>query len=855
LLQKTDVAAGLKASWFGLVSILLGPFALWFILFAKLRRRSLIRHSFPRNILLTGAFLAFQIFLFLAPVHWALLLAVYVVTSLGTAWFMTRQGRGDLFRLGGAKASDAASGGSAGGENGASERWAALRQCFIAAAMAIYPLVYIMALLHNIGELDNFSIRLPSDVYTDGLLWMIYATPLVASAGLAAWAASLRPGIRTLIHFYAAVTVVLGWIMVWEKLDLFLQGMAQGPDRETLLFPFRMEQAWRSGVKAVFYGGAFLLGIGYLIGARRTAVFSRRALFLGLPSLLLYADMLFALGDWNYYLAGMRERGFNGHDYGLYRYIANAQAARTPSAYGMPDLLEEWAELEYQTGDTAKAGKLYREMDRKCRGKAYFAKSRKRSERILESLAKPFPASESVQLDLPIIKQASYLDKEWFALLSAVAFLKPGWTDLEMKKRLLELSNTVQLHLPRLENVPDLIPALRQLDLPVTTCFLTSGRIKAALASGKVPFLSLYGDWVPVSGYDPARDGFYYYAYGAPGGFDWFRNEDTDLFYHHAGEAFGGETERKKTRAFKYSMQKLVPRDELEAHILDVGGVGLILGDSTVADAQERKAAYLVELGDLYYQDHENYQEAAAAYKQAAALHPGDQVWSRMVYLKRRYMESAADEGDYKNLFRDYPPEWMAKLGPDAAVERDILAKIMAGRLGTFLMVNWYMPPPPDTSAESKAAMDTAVALFRGLRAQEPEEPAYIDSLATLLARKGELKESEGLFGELAKLYPYENESVLYRLAWTKMKLGKIEELPPLLARCRSYDEEAKYLTMKGAVSMRKGRYRNAYASLSRSLKVDKTIPETHALLAEWFRRKGNEPEMRVHQTWQRRSG
>jgi tetratricopeptide (TPR) repeat protein len=569
----------------------------------------------------------------------------------------------------------------------------------------------------------------------------------------------------------------------------------------------------------------------------------------------MYADMLFALGDWNHYLSGFRERGFHGHDYGLYRFVAGAQAARTPAAYGMPALFEEWAELEYQTGDTAKAETLYREMKRKCEGKAYFAKPGKRAERALERLAKPASASGAIQLDLPIIKRASYLDEEWYGLLSAVAFLKPDWTDLELKKRLLDLSNTVQLHLPRLENVPDLIPALRQLDLPVTTCFLTSDRLKAALAKGKVPFLSLYGDWVPISGYDPGRDGFYYYAYGAPGGFDWFRNEDTDLFYHHAGEAFGGETEKRKTRAFKYSMQKFVPRTELEAHILDVGGVGLILGDSALADASERKAAQLVELGDVYYQDHENYREAATAYRQAAALHPCDQVWSRMVYLKRRYRESAADEGDYKNLFRDYPPEWMARMGPEAPVERDILAKIMAGRLGTFLMINWYMPPPPDTGAESKAAMDTAIALFRGLHRQEPEEPAFIDSLATLLARRGELKESERLFGELAGLYPYENESVLYRLAWTKMRLGKVEELPALLSRCRSYDEDAKYLTMAGAVAMRKGRYRNAYASLSRSLKVDKTIPETHLLLADYYRHKGDQAEMKVHQNWQRRSG
>ncbi|HKP97610.1 MAG TPA: hypothetical protein VJ385_17840 [Fibrobacteria bacterium] len=772
---------------------------------------------------------------------------------------MLRKDRAALFRLGGGaadgpEARQGASGNPSAAERAEAAEYLALRQSLLAAALAIYPLIYIMALLHNIGELDNFSIRLPSDVYSDGLLWMLYATPLVGLAGLLAWKASLRPGLRALIFFYGSVLAVLGWIMVWERLDLFLAAQLQGTDRDALLFPFRAEQIWRSGVKALFYGGSFLLGIGYLVGSRRTNIFARRAMFLGLPSLLMYANMLFMLGDWNFYLAGMRERAFRGHDYGLYRFAARAQLARTPAAYATPSLLEEWAELEYQSGDVAKAGELLRALSRKCRSKPYYAKPGKRADSALAHMDRKGAREAALQLDLPIIKPASYLDREWYALLSAVAFLKPGWTDLELKKRLLDLSNTVQLHLPRLDNVPELIPALRQLQLPVTTCFLTADRIKTALAAGRVPFLSVYGHWVPISGYDPGRDGFYYYAYDAPGGFDWFRNEDTDLFYHHEGEAFGGETEKRKTRAYRYSLQKFISRAELEDHILDIGGVGMVLGDSVFAGASERKAAFLVEQGDVYYQDHENYREAALAYRQAGALHPCDQVFSRMVYLKRRYWEFATDARDYQNLFHDYPPGWMVRLGPEKAVERDIVAKIMAGRLGSYLMLNWYVAPMPDTSAESKAAMDTALALFRELHRMDPDEPLYTDSLATLLARRGDLQASESLYAELAGLYPSGSESVFYRLAWIKLKLGRMDELPDLLARCRAYDEDAKYLTMKGAVSMRKGRFRGAYAALSRSLKLDKSIGETHALLADYYRHRGDRPSMQVHLNWQRRS-
>jgi tetratricopeptide (TPR) repeat protein len=359
---------------------------------------------------------------------------------------------------------------------------------------------------------------------------------------------------------------------------------------------------------------------------------------------------------------------------------------------------------------------------------------------------------------------------------------------------------------------------------------------------------------VPISGYDPGRDGFYYYAYGAPAGQDWLRNEDTDLFYHKAGETFGGAAEKARTRAFKYSLQKFVPRKELEDHILDIGGVGMILGDSAFAPAAERKAAFLVELGDVYYQDHENYMEAAADYGQAGRLFPCDQIDSRKVYLKRRYWEFASDSRDYQNLFYDYPPDWMDKLGPDRAGERAIVAKVMTGKLGTYLMMNWYVTPLPDSSAESKAAMDTAVAIFRELHRMDPYEPVYTDSLAGLLARRGDLKGSEGMYADLAGLYPFGSEAAYYRLAWIKLKLGKIDEIPPLLSRCKGYGEEAKFLTMRAAVSMRKGHWSSAYASLARSLKVDKSIGETHALLADWYRRRGDDRNLQVHQRWQRRS-
>ena len=844
--QKTAIVFALKAFWFWLVSILLGPFALWVLLEGKMRRRGLVKGGFSRMFLFAGGFLAFSVFLFLAPAHWALLLGLYAASAVWTASALSRSPRSGFFDPPGGK--------------GRPEDRGSLGQAALASALAIYPLVYILALLDNIGELEHFSIRLPSDVYTDGLLWMALATPLVALAAWIAWRASYNPGLRALIFLYGAVLVVLAWIMVWERLDEHVLSLIYDYDREPLLFGYRSEAVFRSAVHFLFYGGAFLLGIGYLVGAARTSVFAKRALFLGLPSLVLYANMLFVLGDWNYYLSALRNGLFQSRHHGIYRLAAHAQLSRTPAAFRSPYVLDEWMELEYQSGHPEKARTMLEELVSLCDNHPYYARLGRRARAQLRkwdlygSHAGAAPDGGTL-LDLPIIKPASYLDQEWYALLSAVAFLRPEWTDLEMRKRLLELSNTVQLHLPKLANVPELVPALRQLGIQSTACFLDTDRMKAALAKRHIPFLSLFGRWVPVSGYDPVRDGFYYFAY--PESEDrpeWFRNEDTDLFYHHPGEAFGGERELNRSKAFKYSVQKFIPAEDLSAHLLDIGGVGLVLGDSAFVEVKERKAAYLVEQGDVFYQDHDNYEEAAAAYAQAASLYASDHILSRSFYLKRRYEGNAGDDRDYRNLFRTYPPEWMEHLALDPVKEKALKQKMMDGKLGTYLMVNWYTSPLPDISPESGAAMDTAVKLFTRLHEMDPAEPLYLDSLATLSSRRGDLSAAERELNDLIKLYPFGNDYAIFRLAWTKMKMGKLEDLEDLLPLCGEFSQEAKFLTMKAALAMRKGQYRRAYRALSRSLKLDKAVGETHTLLADYFRRRGDKSAERVHLQWLRRN-
>ncbi len=855
MIHKPVFSIGLKLIWFSLVSVLLGPFALWFTLVAKKSRRGLQADYFLTVAILVCGVLASTGFLFFAPVHWALLIGFYLLAAGASAWAMVHNGRSEYFNIV--------------SENAGQLDRSRLGSIILLASLAIFPWTYILALIHNIGELEGFSIRLPSDVYTDGLIWMLCAVPVVALLSWVAWKAKLQAKLRTLVYFYAAILVILLWIMIWEKCDQTILNQIYGVAREPLFFSYLGEIRFRILVKSIFYAGAFLLGIGYLVQSARTSVFLKRTIFLSLPSLLLYANMLFVIGDWNYYLAGLRQMALNGHHFQLYRFAANAGLARTPSAFRNPSILEEWTELEYQSGNRDRALGLMDRLVVQCGDKPYFARIRKRTERSLAALKRVHadstkPGTDSdvtvghIKLDLPVIKSAAYLDQEWYALLSAVAFLKPSWTDLELKKRLLDLSNRVQLNLPKLDNVPELIPALRLLEIPVSTCFLTNSRIKQALTAGHVPFLSLYGHWVPITGYDSGRDGFYYYAYQAPGGWDWFRNENTDLFNHHVEEAFGPSTTelRKKdtSSVWRQNLQRFIPAEDLAEYVLDIGGVGMVLGDSAMVGPTERRAAYFVEQGDVYYQEHENYEEAANCYRQAEQLFPNDQIFSRMIYLKRRYWELAADPGDYQNLFRDFPPDWLKNLGPNPQVEKEIVTKIMQGQLGSYLMMNWYVAPILDTATKTRPLVDTAMVLYSRLHRMDPEEPLYTDSLATLLVRRRDLAGAESIYTELTRLFPFGSESAELRLAWTKFKLGKVGELSDILDRCKGYSSDARYLTLKAAVAMDKGHYHTAFSALSHSLKLDKSIGESHALMEAYYRHKGDKTAEQVHHQWQKRS-
>lgn len=852
LLFNPETKRGLKLIWFFLVAILFGPFSLWFMLFAKKNRRNLEKNYLTVLGLLLGLSVGFYAFLFIAPVHWIKLLILYFFSGLVSSIFILRHSHSHLLGLWILNSLQTPTHGDR------EEPRFTYKQTLMAVGLAIYPIVYIISLFHSIMDLQNFSIHLPSEVYTDGLLWMVYATPgIMLLAWLGLWY-KINPSLRSLVYFYASLLVILVWLVIWEKADSILLATLYSQDREPLFFQLRLEENFRFTVKLFFYASAFLLGSGYLVTSVRSQIFFRRTLFLGLPSLLLYANMLFVMGDWNFYLIGIKEKAFLNQNIDLYRIMVRSQLKRIPAAYRTPETISEWAEYEYQLGNISKAKELFTKISKETPAKPFYTHLKRMAEQSLNNLSSK-TISNSHLTAFASIKPASYLNQDWYGLLSTVAFLKPQWSDLDLKKKLLELSSSVQINLPKLNNIPDLIPVLREFEIPATTCFLSVERIKTALKAGHIPYLNLYGHWVPITGYDGGRHGYYYFVYRKRSQLNWFSNNDLDLISPRTEKVLAKDSARVQSVitskvAADFILQNFIPEQELQDHITDLGGVGLILGDSLFVSKREKEAAYLVELGDAHYQEHDNYPEAATNYHEAELLFKNDQIESRILYLKRRYSEFASDAGDFENLFHEYPPKWMKLLGPDSSKEKEIVTKIINGKLGTYLMMNWITRSESDSNAKAKIKLDTAIQLYTWLHQKDSEEPIYLDSLAHIYFRQGNLDKSESFLNELSQLYPFGNENVSYRQAWIKLKLGKISEVAPLLSECKTFSNEARYLTLKAAVALNKGKGKTAFSLLERSLKLDKSLSETHELLVKYYQSRHDKSNAQLYELWQRRS-
>lgn len=776
-------------------------------------------YAWALSVLWLGAAATYAGLFFLPLPHWALV-AVYL-SGVGLSTFCILRVKGlELFHFGPVTPP----GLPIKPGPGLTTLW----QSWVTAFIAISPLAYLAALFRSLSELRAFSIQWPASVYVDALKWSFASLPLVLVLGWLLWRSSLQARVRTILVFFVALFLVGLWILLWGTLDTRLLSWIWGGTREPLLFDPWTEDRFRFYVKCFFFSSGALLGIDYLILATSAATLLKRALFIGVPAGLIFAHMLFLLGDWNYYLGALQSTLLREQKLQGYALLAACKTARVPEAFRTPYDLEELADFRFQNGDTAAAKSLWTRMRASLGDRPYASVLRQRAEHYLEALDSP--RDQGVELPLRLIRPATYLDADWYALLSAIGYLRPSWSDLEIKKRLLTVSPALQMDLPTLNGVPILRSVLDRLGIPHRAGFTDGHRLRQSLHLGLVPFVNLSGVWTAVAGYDAARDAYVLYRY--PDHYEhnpWWGAPELDVI----GEAPQDSGQRRPpARIGQVPVRRSVPAPELERNLHDIGGVAVFLGDTAWIAEEEDRAAFLVELGDELYQEQENDQAAAEAYAQAETLWPNDYVACRILYLKRRWQHQHDDQGDYSSLFlKPGLPPWARLVPLDSATVRRVTARILDGSMGQYLLLSWIPSIPPEGAPLHAERLDSAQTAFRLLRRLEPSQALYLDTLAALAHRRGAYAQEADALDTLSRYHPFGDEDIQYRLAWAAYLAKDKPRAKAALLRCPGYEHLPRHQLIAGAIACAEGKKRQGRKLLERSLKQDKAEPHIHA---EW---------------------
>jgi tetratricopeptide (TPR) repeat protein len=513
------------------------------------------------------------------------------------------------------------------------------------------------------------------------------------------------------------------------------------------------------------------------------------------------------------------------------------------------------AELKYQQGHVYAAKKLFHELVEYYSSNPIHGDIVHRTATMLQSwklwekahTSENIPSDSLVILNVPVVQKADYLTLNWYGVLSAIAHVRPNLTDLRLKEKLLKIFSLEEHHLPLIENIPAIVPALKRLQVPFHTAFLNDSLLMAALHRGLVSLVYYKYVWIPIVGYDARRDGFLYYDYSSnyhtP---SLFRDRETRIIFD-TGYLEEEKTERREV----FSCRKFICASDLRQHILNIGGIGLVVGDSSFISEKISHAAYLIELGDIYYQTQKNFKMAGKCYQKAEELHWNWTVLERMAYLHRFYHQIQVNSREGANLFSasDYYPPWYRNFNLNKDLKSRILKRVLEGKAGWIILEQW----PIRTQYRDSVQYDSLMSIYSFLLQKNPFAGEYLDTLARLEYERGRYSESEFYYEKLSSMYSRRNREINLKLAWVKQLLGKTSEIKGLLSGTRPEFGPARYLTLEGALHLSQGQTKKAYKKLTKSLKEDKTLAETHRLLAEYYFRTGDIEKNALHLKWYNR--
>ncbi|MBF0431880.1 MAG: tetratricopeptide repeat protein [Fibrobacteria bacterium] len=802
-----------------------------------------LRYTLLRMV---GSFFYFTV-LVLLPLHWAVIASFHLLLSVAMGVSNGRKQRSENWPL-----------------YTNNEQSVSFFHNFLAAAYFVCPAVFLFAVGMAMDGLVRHAGKMPASVFGSGFKWVLLLLPVVIL--LAIFFRHIRficyP--RQLLFFYVGLTFLISVFAIFSHLNIKCLDYFQLSHQPALFFPYYIEQKFNYLTNLLYMSGGLLLLLPLMINARKTRMLAKKMFLTACYCLILFLNLQFISGNLNYYLLGGVKYAFYNYHYSLYQLASRVFLTKLPDYIFAPQLAFESAENLYQRGYVQESKKSFEKIIQKYANKPYHGEMVQKVNTILHAWEKWNRSLQikseidslkrkddcSILLAVPVIQKADYLTLDWYGVLSAIASCYPELNDLKLKEKLLTIFSKEERQLPLIDNLPALIPALNRLHAPHTPAFLNIELLIKAVKSNRVPLVFYNYTWVPVVGYDARLAGFWYYNYASNFHKSLSGSDKADDII------FDADGNNEDGKGFKrFAVQKFISASDMEKHLRDIGGIGIIAGDSGLVTKKQSMAAYLIEQGDIYYQQQNDFIMAANCYLRAKELHPNWVVLERIVFLKRRYQHFINDLSVTTSLYiRDTAQFWEKNFNISEEIELQSVHRILQGKAGNFILEQWPRRP----RYRSSDILDSLDLIYRFLVKTNPYNTDYLDSLASINYEQGKYAESKEHYKALWSLSPGGNSRALFKIAWLHFKLGEYTKIESILKKrmkpTLTGADAAKLLALKGAVLFSKEKYTAAIQQLRKSLKEDLILPEVHSIIAQAYEKNGEHERALLHRSWQFRT-
>ncbi len=771
-----------------------------------------------------GISLLYFVCLFLAPMSWGITIFIHLVFGLIAAGFQSKK---------------------TGPENIARildrER---LKDSLWIGCLLVAPIAFLFSFFMNFMELSAGAMLQPVDVYFFSLFWAFCSLPLGILLGYSLYKSKIPIGVKTFAYCLLALVVILCSYILIQSFFHSFYSRYDIPVETAIFGNFSLEQKWRFYIKiflVVSYSFLFLrilTSTSFHIKGWKLI----RVTFSLIVSM--YISALFLSGELCLSMEQFRNWSYNHYHFKTYMGISKLQKLKFPNYVRIPYNQHELAEYLYQTKNEDKAREIFKEILNEY-PQSYVKPLKHQITHWMDSWeknkAKLKPIEDyNIELNLPIIQYADYLTSNWCGILTALSFIEKNPEDLALKEKLLKVFSEDNNQLPSIDNMPSLGPILDRMGIPYSAIFLNDSMLIEAMSQNLVPLIYYNYTWIPIQGYDALRDGFYFLDYSSHFS-KYTRKKSVDNLITGTSVKEGNRLVEKQLPKFR----KFISRKLIVQHILDIGGIGLVVGETKWPDSKSHYAAYTIEMADMYYQSLNNIPRAYALYQSARENKDNWVVRERISYLKRHFLANLQDVKKMGSVFYNNTG-FGKKEVMDVSIELETKKRILQGKAGSILLENWILRKPiPDSSQ-----LDSLKSVYIYLNKINPYKTSYLDSLSNIEYKLGNVENAINYAIELYNIYPNGYPNLALNICWMYLELENMEKVSQWFSLAKGTYYKSKYLAIKGALQVYKGHINRAEKILQESLKEDKTLALTHKWMLNVYKQQGNHQKAAIEEKW-----